>query len=120
MPAPVLPGVGVEQPHVVQQLVRHDPHRVRVRGVEAGQDPHPARQPRQRTRPDVGVRAVEGAAVAATAALAPDVDVVGVEAAGHELDAGVGLDLVHGLGDGEPVILVEVVTQHVRNLDILQ
>ena len=41
---PVVPGVGVEEPHVVHQLVGDDPHRVRVRGVEAGQDPHPTRQ----------------------------------------------------------------------------
>ena len=41
---PVIPGVGVEQPHVVHQLVSDDPHRVSVRGVEAGQDPHAARE----------------------------------------------------------------------------
>ena len=72
---------------------------------------------RQRPRTDVGVGPVEGAAVAAAAALAADVDVVGAEAASHELDAGVGLDLFHGLGDGQSVVLVQVVTQHVGNLE---
>ena len=43
-------------------------------------------------------------------------DVVKAEVSGHELDAGVGLYLVHGLGDGQPVVLVQVVTQHIGNL----
>ena len=71
---------------------------------------------RQRPRPDVGVGPVEGAPVAPAAALPADVDVVEAEAPGHELDAGVGLDLVHGLGDGQPVVLVQVVAQHIGNL----
>ena len=70
----------------------------------------------QRPRPDVGVGPVECASVAAAAALPANVDVVKAEASGHELDAGVGLDLVHGLGDGQPVVLVQVVTQHIGNL----
>ena len=69
MPAPVLPGVGVEQPHVVQQLVRHDPHRVRVGGVEAGEDPQSAGEARQGPGPDVGVGSVEGAVTGATGAI---------------------------------------------------
>ena len=39
---PVRPGVGVQEAHVVHQLVGHDPHSVRVSGVEAGEDPEPA------------------------------------------------------------------------------
>jgi len=46
MLVPVVPGVGMEQPHVVHQLVSDDPYRVSVRGVEAGQDPHAARETR--------------------------------------------------------------------------
>lgn len=38
----VSPGVGVQEAHVVHQLVGHDPHSVRVSGVEAGEDPEPA------------------------------------------------------------------------------
>ena len=62
---PVSPGVGVEQPHVVQQLVGHDTHGVSVRRVEAGQDPQPAGQAGQRAGPNVGVGSVEGAVTGA-------------------------------------------------------
>ena len=73
---------------------------------------------RKRPGPDVGVGPVEGAAVAPAAALPAYVDVVGVEEVpGDEFDAGVGLNVVHGLGDGQSVILAQVVTEHVRNLD---
>ena len=66
MSVPVCPGVGVEQAHVVQQLVGHDTHRVRVCGVETGQDPQPAGQAGQGPGSNVGVGSVEGAVTGAT------------------------------------------------------
>ena len=65
MSVPVCPGVGVEQAHVVQQLVGHDTHGVRVSGVEAGEDPQSAGQAGQGAGPDVGVGSVEGAVTGA-------------------------------------------------------
>ena len=65
VPVPVRPGVGVEQAHVVQQLVGHDTHGVRVSGVEAGEDPQSAGQAGQGAGPDVGVGSVEGAVTGA-------------------------------------------------------
>ena len=44
------------------------------------------------------------------------VNVVRVEASWDELDTGVLLYMVHSLGDGEPVILTEVVRESVGNL----
>ena len=66
MSVPVSPGVSVQQPHVVQQLVGHDTHGVSVRRVEAGEDPQSAGQAGQRAGPDVGVGSVEGAVTGAT------------------------------------------------------
>ena len=43
-------------------------------------------------------------------------NVVRVEASWDELDAGVLLYMVHSLGNGEPVILAEVVRKSVGNL----
>ena len=62
---PVRPGVGVQEAHVVQQLVGHDTHGVRIGGVEAGQDPESAGEAGQRAGPDVGVGSVEGAVTGA-------------------------------------------------------
>ena len=62
---PVRPGVGVQEAHVVQQLVGDDTHRVRVCGVEAGQDPQSAGEAGQRSGSDVGVGSVEGAVTGA-------------------------------------------------------
>ena len=44
------------------------------------------------------------------------VNVVRVQASGDELDAGVLLYMVHSLGDGQSVILTEVVRESVGNL----
>ena len=65
---PVLSGVGVEQTHVVHQLMRDDAHGVRVSGVEAGKDPHPTWQSWQWTWPYVGVGAIECTTVTSTTA----------------------------------------------------
>ena len=43
-------------------------------------------------------------------------DIVGIETSGHKLDTGVFFYLVHGLGNGEPVIPTEVVRERVRDL----
>ena len=43
-------------------------------------------------------------------------NVVRVEASRDELDAGVLLYVVHGLGDGQTVVLTEVVRESVGNL----
>ena len=43
-------------------------------------------------------------------------NVVRVEASGDELDTGVLLYVGHSLGDGQPVILTEVVRESVGNL----
>ena len=47
-----------------------------------------------------------------------DVDVVRVEAAPDEPDAGVALDLVHRLGDSQPVVPAQAGVQRVGNLHI--
>ena len=41
---PIIPGVSVQQPHVVHQLVGDDPHRVSVSWVETSEDPHSTRE----------------------------------------------------------------------------
>ena len=43
-------------------------------------------------------------------------NVVRVEASGDELDAGVLLYVLHSLGDGETVVLTEIVRESVGNL----
>ena len=47
-----------------------------------------------------------------------DVDVVRVQAAPDEPDAGVALDLVHRLGDSQPVVSAQAGVQRVGNLHI--